>query len=393
MRLTIVASHPVQYQAPFYRALARRLDLTVLYAYSATPQDQAIAGFGVAFDWDVDLTGGYDHVFLENVSRAPVLKHFGGCDTPGVGHELRRLAPDAVLLMGWHLKSYWQAIWAARRAGIPVMVRGDSHLETPRSSLKRAGKAVVYPIALRVFDAALYVGEKSRRYWEHYRFPAARQFFSPHCIDNDWFAARATREERERLRVAHGISDDTAVALFAGKLVPFKRPLDLIEAAAIARAAGRNVGVMVAGAGELDQAMCNLALARQVPLHMLGFRNQSEMPAAYAASDMVVLPSDSETWGLVANEALACGRPIIISDACGCAADLAADGHVGRAFPMGDVEAFARAVTATLLTRPSAEEIAEVSGRYSIAAASDGVIAAMIASRAPSGGQREVKAR
>ena len=312
MHLTIVASHPVQYQAPLYRALARRLDLTVLYAYRATPQDQAIAGFGVAFDWDIDLTSGYDHVFLRSVSRAPALRYLGGRETLEVGHELRRLAPDAVLLMGWHLRSYWKAIWAARRAGVPLMVRGDSHLATPRSQTKMALKALTYPRFLRLFDAALYVGQRSRAYYDHYRYPVERLFFSPHCVDNAWFAERATDAARVGLRARLGLAPTTTALLFAGKLVAFKRPLDLIAAGALCRARGQDVQVIIAGEGEQRGALIEAAASAKVPLHMLGFCNQTEMPPAYAAADLLELPSDGrETWGLVANEALACGRPIL----------------------------------------------------------------------------------
>ena len=132
MRLSIVTSHPVQYQTPLFRELARRCDVHVYFAHRATSQDQAAAGFNVAFDWDVDLLGGFEHTFLENVARQPTLERFAGCDTPSIAAEIARYRPAALLLMGWHLKCYWQAIYGARRAGIPVMVRGDSHLETPR---------------------------------------------------------------------------------------------------------------------------------------------------------------------------------------------------------------------------------------------------------------------
>jgi glycosyltransferase involved in cell wall biosynthesis len=371
LRLTIVASHPVQYQAPLYRALARRLNLTVLYAYLATPQDQAIAGFGVGFDWDVDLTSGYDHVFLRSVSPGPARST--DCETLGVAHELRRQAPDAVLLMGWHLKSYWEAIWATRRAGIPTMVRGDSHLATPRSQAKTALKELVYPRFLRLFDAALYVGQRSRAYYEHYRYPADRLFFSPHCVDTAWFADRATDVARARLRGRLGLSKRTTAVLFAGRLIALKRPLDLIAAAALCRAKGQDVAVIVAGDGEQRRVLIDAAANAKVPLHMLGFCNQTEMPAAYAAADVLVLPSDTETWGLVANEALACGRPILVSNGCGCADDLAADGQVGRTFAVGDVAALSERVSDIIAHPPNPEEILAVSNSYSIEAAIHGI--------------------
>src|SRR5262245_43190287 len=102
-RLAIVASHPVQYYAPLFRALAQRLDLKVFYAHRATQGDQASAGFGVEFDWDVDLHSGYDNVFLRNVASQPGLDHFSGCDTPGIGELLSQGKFNAVLVQGWHL--------------------------------------------------------------------------------------------------------------------------------------------------------------------------------------------------------------------------------------------------------------------------------------------------
>ena len=377
MRLAIVASHPVQYQAPLFRELARRMDVEVFFAHRATRADQADAGFGVGFDWDVDLLSGYQHTFLHNAASRPGLEHFGGCDTPSIACKLARNRPDSALLMGWHLKCYWQAIWAAKRAGIPVMVRGDSHLETPRSMLKRAAKAGAYPLGLRVFDAALYVGEHSRRYWEHYRYPKDRLFFSPHCVDNDWFAARATRQTREALRSARCIPSGAKVALFAGKLVSFKRPLDLIAAAGRLAAMGEELTVLVAGAGQLEGEVAAAAKLAGVGHVALGFCNQSQMPAAYAAADFLVLPSSPrETWGLVANEALACGKPIVVSDACGCALDLAADETAGRTYPVGDIEALAAAIIQLIHAPPSGDAIAAKAGRYSLAAAADGVMAA-----------------
>jgi glycosyltransferase involved in cell wall biosynthesis len=379
MKIAVVLSHPVQYYSPIFRELARRADVTVFYGYRSTPHDQARAGFNIAFDWDVDLLSGYRHEFLVNVSASPNASGFAGVDTPDVSRCLADGRFGAVLVMGWHLKGYWQAIRAARQLGIPVLVRGDSHLDTVRGPLKRALKNLVYPRLLRTFDAALYVGQKSRAYYEHYGVPADRLFFSPHCVDNEWFASRATFEARERLRQECGVASDVRIALFAGKLLPLKRPFDLVDAAALARAAGANIEIMIAGAGPLDGAVRARAQSAGVPLYALGFRNQTEMPAVYAACDMLVLLSDSETWGLVANEALACGRPVIVSDACGCAPDLAADGRAGLVVPVGNIPAIAEALREIAAGACRGDDIAKKSVAYSVAVAVDGMLAATAA--------------
>jgi glycosyltransferase involved in cell wall biosynthesis len=374
-RLAIVVSHPIQYYAPLFRELAGRIRLKVYFAQKVTPAQQGAAGFGEAFDWDVDLLSGYDWELLENVSARPGPSHFNGADTPGIGRRLAEGGFDAVLVFGWYLKSHVQAIRAARRLGLPVMVRGDSQLGP--SGAKALAKAIAYPTLLRSFDAALYVGARSRAFYQHYRYPAGRLFHSPHCIDTDWFAARATPENGRALRDRLGIGLEEEVVLFAGKLLPFKRPLDLVDAWPLTTSRPR---LLVAGSGELEGALSARAGDLGAPLHRLGFLNQSEMPAAYAAADLLVLPSTArETWGLVANEALACGVPVIVSDAAGCAPDLAGDGAAGRVFPLGDVRALGQAIDAMLTRPPTPAAVAARSQAHSLAAAADGIEAAMAA--------------
>jgi glycosyltransferase involved in cell wall biosynthesis len=378
VRLAVVASHPIQYYAPFFREVGRRLDLKVFFAHRATPADQAKAGFGVGFDWDIDVLGGYESDFLENVAREPGIDRFAACDTPEIHSVLASGRFDAVLVQGWHLKAYLQAIYAAKRLGLPLLARGDSQLVTPRSTLKSAGKNIVYPTFLRLFDGALYVGKRSYTYWRHYRFPSSRLFFSPHSIDTEWFGSRATVQAGEALRQRAGVAAGEKIALFAGKLVPFKRPFDLVEAMGLLRRQGREISVLIAGAGELRDAISARAADLQVPCYDLGFCNQSEMPAVYAASNVLVLPSDGhETWGLVANEALACGCPIIVSDAVGAGPDLVDTDETGRVFPLADVAALAKAIEDVFVSPSLPQAIAAKSRAYSLSAAADGVMAAL----------------
>src|SRR5215475_7468305 len=106
MRLAVVASNPVQYQAPLFRELAQQTELTVFFAHRATSDDQAEAGFGINFDWDISLLAGFNHVFLRNEASKPGLSRFAGCDTPEIGTRLRKGSYDAMLVMGWHRKCF-----------------------------------------------------------------------------------------------------------------------------------------------------------------------------------------------------------------------------------------------------------------------------------------------
>ena len=127
MRLGIVASHPVQYQVPWYRALTAvpDVELTVYYALIPTPEQQGV-GFGVDFAWDVPLLDGYRWIALENSARAPSLDGFLASRTPGVRRVFERDRPDAVVVSGWQSLPFLQALRACESLGIPCLVRGES---------------------------------------------------------------------------------------------------------------------------------------------------------------------------------------------------------------------------------------------------------------------------
>lgn len=377
VRLGVLTSHPIQYQAPLFRELARRLDLQVFFAHRQSAREQAEAGYGVAFDWDLDLLAGYSHIFLVNRARQPGVGRFSGCDTPEIGQRIRSGGFDAFLVTGWHLKCYWQAVATCRRAGVPVMVRGDSQLLTPRNPIKRRLKAIVYPWLLRRFDAALYVGKRNRDYLLHYGVVEERLFFAPHCVDAAFFANAAVQSDRSVTRAAWGIAGTGVAVLFAGRLVDFKRPADLLEALAPLREQGCDVTAVFAGEGEKRSALESLGQRLGVPVVFLGFQNQSALPAVYAAADVLVLPSSgAETWGLVVNEALACGTPCVVSDACGCAPDMIVPGVTGETFAVGDVTGLAAALARALCLQRASPALLAQSENYGVAVAADGVVEA-----------------
>lgn len=377
-KLGILASHPIQYQAPLFRELAKHTELHVFFAHRQTPQGQAEAGFNVRFEWDVDLLSGYRHEFLQNRSSTPGTSRFFGCDTPTVAAAIEQRNFDAFLVMGWNLKTYWQATLACRRLGVPVLVRGDSHLETRRGPVKNLLKRLIYPALLRRFDAGLYVGQKNRAYLLHFGMPPSRLFFSPHCIDNHRFAQAAAQCDRERLRTDMGIGRDDRVVLFVGKQIEVKRPLDVVHSLKVLRDRGLPARGLFVGDGPLGPQLRAQAQASGVPIEFVGFWNQRRLPQAYAMADVLVLPSSTqETWGLVVNEAMACGLRAVVSASVGCAPDLVKAGTTGEVFAEGNTVDLADALQRILTTTASSDKLAAVIANYSPADAARGILAAM----------------
>jgi glycosyltransferase involved in cell wall biosynthesis len=342
-RIGLLSTHPVQYYARWYRQLAQAFDLKIYYSHRQTPGGQARAGFGVAFEWDVPLLEGYSYSFLPNRARSPDVSSFFGCNTPEIARIIRSGGFDAFIVQGWATLSFWQAIVACWQSGTPVLVRGDSQLLSPRRRLVRVAKRPLYRFFIPRFDAYLVVGQRARDYYTHYGADPARMFFTPHGVDNDFFQTRADvfRAEREHIRLAWGIPNAATVFLFVGKLTNVKQPFDFVRAVGEAARAQPNTWGLVVGDGGLRPALEAMVMKARWPVRFAGFLNQSEMPKAYVASDVLVLPSTSETWGLVVNEAMASGLPAVVSDRVGCAPDLVRSGETGEVFSCGAVSQLA----------------------------------------------------
>jgi len=385
-RLAIIATHPIQYHAPWFRALAERpeIDLDVFYCHRATPQEQAGAGFNVEFDWDVSLLDGYAHRFLRNVARKPSLNGFTGLDTPEISDIVKAKHFDAVIVNGWNYKSAWQTMRACWRTKTPVMVRSDSHLLSARSPAKRLAKLPLYRWFIPKLDACLPVGKWSRDYFLHYGAKPDRVFVVPHVVDVKFFRSEAQRlqVERSKLRQKWMLDEDAMVFLFVGKFIPKKRPLDFVSAIANANSNGTRIMGLMVGDGPL-RITCNQAVENtNTPIRFTGFLNQSEISQAYAVADALVLPSDGgETWGMVVNEAMASGLPCFVSDAVGCGPDMIAPGQTGDIFALGDINRLASLLTfyaerSDGLTRMGETAKCKIN-EYSISAAVEGVMHAI----------------
>ena len=356
MRLGVLLTHPVQYMSPWFANVATRADLTVFYGLRQTPEGQARAGFDVKFEWDVPLLEGYSYRFLNNVSRDPGLHHFSGCDNPSISDAIACGGFDALFVHGWNRKCYWQAILAARRHRVPVLIRSDTQLESPRHWALRAGKFLGYRAVLPQLGDYLYPGARARRYLRHYGVSPENLHHLPHMVDTNRISASAmqAREngERKRLRVQANVGEADTVFLFVGKLIPKKRPDRLLRSFQQffkrRTPAERKCHLWLVGDGPMRAELEQYSNAHNLPVRFLGFINQMQLPIYYAAADCLVLPSDaSETWGLVVNEGFAAGIPAIVSGEVGCAETMIEQGRTGWVYNGGDdalSDAFATAM-------------------------------------------------
>ncbi len=306
IRLVAVATHPVQYFAPWFRHMAKycpEIDLTVIYAVDPTPEQQG-AGFDRAFSWDIPLTKGYQCRTLRRAKPTEDVRctSFRGLDVPEIADAIREATPDVVLIFGWHSITLLRALFACCRLGIPVLYRGDTYTNSQTGWRRMLWEIRTWMI-LRLFSGYLCVGKHSREYLRHFGVAETKIFSSPHAVDNEFFCTKASEWRNGNRVVARrslGLDPEDFVVLFAGKLDEKKRPVDAIHAV---RQLGDGASLLIAGSGPLEERCRREAAANGVRVAWSGFLNQTEMGRAYAAADCLVLPSDSsETWGLVTND-------------------------------------------------------------------------------------------
>jgi glycosyltransferase involved in cell wall biosynthesis len=341
-KLAIVSTHPIQYYAPMFRALAAdpRLAVRVYYTWSQAAAGHFSDTFGRDVAWDIPLLDGYDHQFVTNVSRRPGTERFFGLRTPGLTSAVEAWGAEGVLIFGWNSAANLRAL-VHFKGRIPVFFRGDSVLVDPipwyRAAVRRAVLAAIYT---RI-DVALAVGSNNAEYFRWAGVDRRRIRVVPHSIDVVRFSDPDGSQAERALawRADLGIGREEIALVFAAKLTPKKDPLLLLRAW---RRSGVNAHLIIAGSGPLEAAL-QAEGGRNGHIHFLSFQNQAAMPAVYRLGDVFVMPSrgPGETWGLALNEAMASARPVIASNRVGGARDLVEPEVNGWVFAAGDEEALA----------------------------------------------------
>ena len=393
LRVAHLVSHPIQYFAPLYRELASRPDFshTVYYFSDVTVRRYKDEGFRQEIEWDIPLIEGYDARFcpggLNNRSSD------GISIVPNL--DILRDAAfgkyDVVWIHGYAHLNAWLVSIASFFTGTKVLIREEQTLLDGRPWHKIILKSVLLRLLFR-FTYGLYIGENNRRYFEHYGMKPERLFPARYCVDNDFFRLKAEEmaPRKKEVRSGFGISNDAPVILFAGKFIEKKQPALLIEAFARLRRE-MPCWLLMAGDGPLREAMEDQIRRLHVPdVVFSGFLNQTEIPRAYTAADIFVLPSGyMETWGLVVNEAMNFSLPVVVTDKVGCAADLVRDGWNGFVVDHRSADALKCALERLIGNPGMREEFGRrsldlVSG-YSIKSCADEIVAACFAVGSRSG--------
>lgn len=342
-KLAIVTTHPIQYNAPLFALLGKRnrIHIKVFYTWGKSVLDSKFdPGFNKKIEWDIPLLEGYEYAFVNNVSTRPGSHHYSGIINPTLIDEIENWGADAVLVYGWSFKSHFNIIrffYGKKK----ILFRGDSTFVAPSSILKSFFRKRFLRYVYAHTDTCLYVGTHNKTYYLRAGVPERKLMFAPHAVDNERFAFDEEKRSREATgwRKELGIPENAVCLLFAGKLVEDKNAQLLIETL-------KSVSnpfayaVIIVGNGDFENNLKQMANGLS-NVHFLPFQNQAFMPVVYRLADIFIMPTrTSETWGLVINEAMACGKPVLVSDSCGAAIDLVKSGVNGFIFEAGNQQEF-----------------------------------------------------
>lgn len=367
-RVLIVASHPVQYASPIFRLMAQHPKLDILVTYCSLQGAEAglDSGFGVEVQWDIPLLDGYPWIHVPNRAFKPGLGKFWGLVNPGLWQKIYKNNFDAVVIYtGYVYASFWISVLAAKISKIPLLIGADVHeMEHAKSSKwKIFLKKLLLRHVFNIGDMITVSSSGGLQFMSKLGIPKHRLQITPLVVNNEWWIQQAQQVNSSAIRQQWRIPENASVLLFCAKLQPHKRPHDVLLA--FAKANIPNSYLVFVGEGSLKSELENTAKQLEVAhrVRFLGFVNQSQLPAVYCSSNLFILPSEYEPFGVVVNEAMLCGCPVVVSDRVGARYDLVHHGETGLVYPCADIDALAQILQTVLPDREYMNKLSIAAGK------------------------------
>ncbi len=321
-RVALITEIIAPYRIPVFNALARDpgIDLQVIFLSETDP---SLREWPIYKD-EIDFSYQVLPHWRAGVGARRLLINWG------MKHALDRFSPEAIVCGGYNYIASWQAKRWSSLNKVPLLAWIES-----TSQDKRSGLGAVEAMKANFLSecaGVIVAGRSSMEYAKSFNVASDRIVVAPDAVDNDFFmrAAEAARSSAESVR--ERLNLPKRYFLYCGRLVREKGVFDLLEAyAALPPSIRCEVGLVFAGDG---QARAKLeSIARQQTLgeiRFTGFQRREQLAELYALADALMFPTHSDPWGLVVNEAMACGLPVIATNVAGCVADLVEDGWNGR---------------------------------------------------------------
>jgi 1,2-diacylglycerol 3-alpha-glucosyltransferase len=337
-RLVVITEIISPYRIPLFNALAQSgsVDPHVIFLAETDPglrqwqiyREEIRFSYQVLPSWRKRL-GSYNVLF-----------------NTGIASALEAERPEVILCGGYNYPASWQALYWARARGTPFVLWSESNLQD-----QRGGHAAVEFLKKKFWHscrAFVVPGHSALEYLLAKGIQRELVYTAVNAVDNSLFAQAGALARQQADRIRGELQLPNRYFLFAGRLVPEKGVFELLSAYAKLQEPLRNdVGLVFAGDGPSREKL-ELQAASIAPgtIRFTGFASREQLAVYYALAEMLILPTYTDTWGLVVNEAMACGLPVIVSRAAGCAVDLVKENWNGQIVEPRDITSLTLAMDA-----------------------------------------------
>jgi glycosyltransferase involved in cell wall biosynthesis len=301
MRITIVTNIPTPYRNPVYSILSKIDDINLLVLFCDISEPNR--------SWKQEQLE-FNHKFLSKGTNTFV--HYN----PNILKELNEFNPDVVITAGFNPTMLLAWTWSLlkKKKHIPFS-DANLHSESTLSILHQIIRKIVYTTSTAFLGAS----KKTLDLYKSYKVDETKFFKSVLAIDNKKFTPEKNVEKKYDL-------------LFCGQFNDRKQPLFFIRIATELSKQNTNLNVLLIGNGPLKKECISELDFNKINYYDAGFVQPSEIIKLYQASKLFIFPTKKDPWGLVANEALAAGLPVLVSSAAGVARELVIDGYNGFVF-------------------------------------------------------------
>ena len=357
LSLGIVQTHPTQFDGPLFRRIARKneFDLTVYYTDPAKSlMDPEV---GRSPGWSDDNSRGYGSYFSGK-------EIFGELRTMLKILEKRH---DLVIFSGYRSFLYFIGPYLCRAFGTAAGLRSDNILcNEDSASLKWRLKRLILPFFFRIYTWGLPVGSLAAEYLKSFGFTSKNMSFFPYTVDADECRRQYEKSlpDAKAKKEKMGIMEGSFIILGIMKFVPREDPMTLLRAFEKISQEYPQTHLVLVGSGELENSIRDFITQNNLArVHLSGYVQYKDLAIYYGIADVFVHPAVTESWGVSVHESLACGVPVIASDAVGAAADLVLPANAGRAFRAGSAEELVSCLRAVMEDRGKLAEFSRNSER------------------------------
>ena len=332
-KIGIFTTHPIQYQVPLFRSLekVKNIDPYIFYASNHGIKPKIDREFNKKFAWNINLTSGYKYKIIG--SKKNNVNSFL-LNSNKIKKEIINGSFDATIIFGWNSIYYLKSIIYSFFYSKILILRVENNLLKKENSFKKFFKKIFFFLFFKFFDYFLYIGKQNYQFYRRSGVTKEKLLPAPYFVDNNFFKPKNKKNNIKK--------KDEIVFIFSGKFIERKKPMDILKALNSPILKKYNYKFIFLGEGKLKKKCIEFCKKNGLTnVIFFGFVNQKQIGKYYNFSDVVVMPSEYETWGLSINEAMASGCACIVSKETGCGKDLIrtkGKNKNGLIFNCGDID-------------------------------------------------------